>query len=166
MNSLLTTLPVLLPIAYVWAEKQELLIMQEGAPLTESQLADARRAGVVHPEKIRVVCGEALPQPEDEDFLFIAKRIGLFTSHSVGLAVGYGICLRHGFWDDRLVLVHECVHVAQYEKLGGIRPFLSCYLRECIEPGYPFGRLEQEANLVSKDICKQPVCTQRNDVFA
>jgi hypothetical protein len=166
MNSLLTTLPVLLPIAYIWAEKQELLIMQEGTPLTESQLADARRAGVAQPEKIRVVCVETLPQPENEDFLFIAKRIGLFTPDSVGLAVGYGICLRHGSWDNRLVLVHQCVHVAQYEKLGGIRPFLNRYLRECIEPGYPFGRLEQEANLVSKDICKQPVAGERNDVFA
>lgn len=157
MNSLLTTLPVLLPVTYVWAEKQELRMMQEGTPLTEDRLADARRAGVVQPEKIRVVWSETLPQPENEDVLFIAKRIGLFGPHSGGLSVGYGICLRHGFWEDRLVLVHECVHVAQYEKLGGIRPFLNSYLRECIEPGYPFGRLEQEANLVSKDICKQPV---------
>jgi hypothetical protein len=155
MNSLLTTLPVLLPVACLWAEKQELLMIEEGMPLTEAGLADARRAGVVQPEKIRVIRTETLPQPENEDVLFIAKRIGLFGPRSAGLSVGYGICLRHGFWDDRLTLVHECVHVAQYEKLGGIRPFLSCYLRECIEPGYPFGRLEQEAILVAKDICKQ-----------
>lgn len=51
--------------------------------------------------------------------------------------------------------MHECVHVAQYERFHGIRPFLNDYLRECIDPGYPLGRLEQEAILVSRDICKQ-----------
>jgi len=154
MNSLLTTLPVFLPVAYAFAEKEELIIIEQGTPLTETELADARLAGVMQPEKIRVIRSEALPQPENEDVLFLAKRIGLFSPRSSGLSVGYGICLRHGFWDDREVLVHECVHVAQYEKLNGIRPFLSVYLRECIEPGYPFGRLEQEAILVARDICK------------
>jgi hypothetical protein len=155
MNSLLTTLQTLLPVAHAWAEKQELLIIEEGTPLSENQLADARRAGVVQPEKIRVLRVAALPQPEHDDAMFIAKHIGLFGEKSVGLTLGYGICLRHGFWDDRQVLVHECVHVAQYERLSGIRPFLNVYLRECIEPGYPFGRLEQEAILVARDICKQ-----------
>jgi len=158
MNSLLTTLPVLLPVAYAWAEKQELIIMQEGTALSEDQLADARQAGVVQPERIRVIRSEVLPQSENEDVVFIAKTIGLFGPKSTGISVGYGICLKYGFWDDRLVLVHECVHVAQYEKMGGIRAFLNVYLRECIEPGYPFGRLEQEAIHVSKDICKLNEC--------
>jgi hypothetical protein len=43
--------------------------------------------------------------------------------------------------------------VAQYERLGGIRPFLSAYLRECISPGYPLGALEQEAIRVAAEIC-------------
>jgi hypothetical protein len=132
MNSFLTSsLPLLLPVAAVWVEKQELIIGERGTPLTESELADARRAGVASPEKIRVVRVEALPQPEDEDVMFVAKRIGFF-------------------------LVHECVHVGQYERMGGIRPFLNVYLRECIDPGYPFGALEREAILVSNDICKPP----------
>ena len=155
MNSLLTTLPVLLPVAYAFAEKQELIIIEHGVPLTEAEWADARRAGVAQPEKIRVLRAEALPQPENEDVLFIAKRIGLFQPQSTGLTVGHGICLRHGFWNDRQTLVHECVHVAQYEKLNGIRAFLNVYLRECIEPGYPFGRLEQEAIHIACDICRQ-----------
>lgn len=157
MNSLLSTLPVLLPVAYAFAEKEELIILEDGAPLTPEEMADARRAGVVHPEKIRVVRVETLPQPENEDVLFIAKRVGLYSPRSAGLAIGYGICLRHGFWDNREALVHECVHVAQYERFHGIRPFLNDYLRECIDPGYPLGRLEQEAILVARDICKQRI---------
>jgi hypothetical protein len=36
----------------------------------------------------------------------------------------------------------------------GLRQFLDHYVRECIDPGYPFGALEQEAILVSREICK------------
>ena len=154
MNSLLTTLPLLLPPAAAWVEKEELIICERGTPLTESELADARRARVVHPEKIRVMRVETLPQPEDEDMMFVARRIGLFSSRSAGLTLGYGIYLTYGSWEDRHTLVHEFVHVGQYERLGGVKPFLSIYLRECIDPGYPFGRLEQEAILITKDICK------------
>jgi hypothetical protein len=154
MNSLLTTLTVLLPIACAWAEKEEGIILEQGTPLNEGQLADARRAGVALPEKIRVMRVETLPQPENEDVMFIAKQIGLFSPQSTSFAVGYGVCVRFGFWENRLALVHECVHVGQYERLNGIRPFLNEYLRECVEPGYPFGRLEQEAIVLSRDICK------------
>jgi hypothetical protein len=154
MNSFLTSLPLLLPIAAAWVEKQEIIISERGTPLNETELTDARRAGVIFPEKIRVLRVEKLPQPEDEDVMFVAKRIGFFSSRSTGLSLGYGICLVHGSWEDRHVLVHECVHVGQYERLGGIRRFLAVYLRECIDPGYPFGALEQEAILVSADICK------------
>jgi len=103
---------------------------------------------------VHLIHAEALPQPENEDVMFIARQIGLFSAQSTGLTVGQGICLKHGHWDNRLSFVHECVHVSQYERLGGIRPFLELYLRECIDPGYPFGRLEQEAILVARDICK------------
>ena len=156
MNSLVASLPIALPLACAWAEKQEVILLAQGEPLTEDQLADARRAGVAHPEKIRVARVETLPQPENDELMFIAKHIGLFSPRSVGLTLGYGICLNPLVWEDRYTLVHECVHVGQYERLNGIRPFLGEYLRECIEPGYPFGRLEQEAILVARDIC-QPV---------
>jgi len=154
MNSLLTSLPAMLPVACAWAEKEEAIILDQGVPLTGPQLADARHVGVAHPEKIRVLLVEALPYPENADVVFAAKQVGLFQAGSSGLALGYGIFLRYGDGEDRQVLVHECVHVAQYERLDGIRPFLNVYLRECIDPGYPFGALEQEAILLSRDICK------------
>jgi hypothetical protein len=153
MKSLLNTLPVILPIVQVWAEKQEIIILQDGTPLTESEKDDARRAGVMYPEKIRVARTETLPHPESEDMMFMARQMGLFGIEA-GLALGYGICLPSSMWEDRYRLVHECVHVGQYERYQGMRPFLSAFLRECIDPGYPFGHLEQEAIRVAKDICK------------
>lgn len=155
MSSLLTSLPKLLPVAFAWAEEQERLILDQGVPLTEAETDDARRAGVVHPEKIRVLRVETLPEPKHDEALFMAKTIGLFSPRSTGLTLGHGICLRRDAWENRHILVHECVHVSQYEKIGGIRPFLSLYLRESIDPGYPFGALEREAIYVSSDICRK-----------
>ena len=154
MNSLLTSLPALLPLAYAYAEKHEALLLQNGIPLTADELDDARRAGVREPEKIRRQCVLAIPEPDNGEVLFAARRSGLFQLGSSGLAVGHGIYLRQDAWSSRQILVHEFVHVGQYERLGGIRPFLDIYLRECIDPGYPFGALEQEAILVSREICK------------
>jgi len=156
MKSLLSTLPIILPVVYAWAEKQESIILADGLALTEAQMADARRAGVICPEKIRLCRVEKLPEPENEDLMFMARQVGLFSVRSTSLNLGYGIWLLHDSWEDRKALVHECVHVSQHEKRGGLRPFLSEYLRECIDPGYPFGRMEQESLLVTKDICKPP----------
>jgi hypothetical protein len=155
MKSFLTSLPTLLPIIYEWAEEQEALILANGTPLTECQRADACRAGVARPEKIRVLQVETLPQPDHEDLKFIARQIGLFGPRSAGINLGYGICVRRGLGEDRETLVHECVHIAQHEKRNGLRPFLTEYLRECLDPGYPFGGMEQEAIVVARDICRQ-----------
>ncbi len=156
MNSLLTSLPVLLPLAYAYAEKHEALLLENGIPLTPEELVDARQAGVREPEKIRRQCVLRIPEPENSEVLFAARRSGLFQLGSSGLALGYGVYLRQDAWNSRQILVHELVHVGQYERMGGIRPYLDIYLRECIDPGYPFGALEQEAIVVSRDICKSP----------
>jgi hypothetical protein len=155
MNSLLNSLPTLLPVAYAFAEEQEAHILKHGESLTEFGLADARRAGVKSPERVRILKVDFLPRPENEDAMFVAGRIGLYQPHSTALTFGYAICLRRDFGNDRQLLVHELVHVAQYERLGGVRPFLNVFLRECIEPGHPFGRLQNEAMHVSKDICRE-----------
>jgi hypothetical protein len=154
MKSLLASLPAILPIAHAWGEKQEALILETGILLDKAQLSDAYRAGVLYPEKIRLLKVDILPPIDNEDVMFLAKQIGFYSANSWGLTFGYGICLRHDFWSDRYSLTHECVHVAQYERLKVVRPFLNEYLRECLDPGYPFGSLEQEAIRVARDICK------------
>src|SRR5277367_2269960 len=111
MNSLLNSLPKLLPLAYDYAEKHEALILERGIPLTAAQLADARRAGVRQPEKIRRMHVTSMPEPEDSFVLQAAKRSGLFQNGSSGLTLGHGIYLRDDAWDSRIILVHECVHV-------------------------------------------------------
>lgn len=150
-------MPVILPFAVEFAEQHETLVLRRGEPLSEARLADAKQAGVQYPEKIRIMAVDELPLPKLEEALYIAKRMGLFQSNSAALTLRYGIYLRKEFWVDRLTLVHELVHVAQYERMGGIKPFLEAYLLESLDPGYPFGRLQQEAILVAKNICKSDI---------
>jgi hypothetical protein len=154
MNSLINSLPALLPVAYAFAEEQEALIRDKGEPLSEYGLLDARRAGVKSPQLVRIMKVAILPKPGNDNAVFVAQQIGLYQAHSPALTFGYSICIREDLWSDRRTLVHELVHVAQYERLGGIRPFLDAFLRECIDPGHPFGRLQQEAVHVSNHICR------------
>ncbi len=154
MNSLLHTLPHLLPIAEAFVAEHEKIILARGEPLTAFELTDARAAGVKHPGKIRVLRIDKLPLPERDEVLFIAKRMGLFQTTSAGLALHYGIYMQRPYWNDRQRLVHEFVHVAQYERMGSVRAFLEAYLHESLDPGFAFGRLNQEAEHVSEHICK------------
>ncbi len=68
-----------------------------------------------------------------------------FPADPRGLTVRYGIFLRSDCWRDRTIIAHELVHTAQYERLGGILPFLSKYLLECATLGYSQAPMEQEA---------------------
>lgn len=72
---------------------------------------------------------------------------------TIGITLRYGILIRREWAGDRRLLVHELAHVAQYERLGGIAPFLLQYFRECIRDGYLSSELEQEAALVARRIC-------------
>ncbi len=71
------------------------------------------------------------------------------SANTIGLTARYGIFLREDYRHDRSLLRHELAHTAQYERLGGIRPFLRQYLGEWLEVGYPSGALEVEASAVA-----------------
>jgi hypothetical protein len=68
---------------------------------------------------------------------------------------GLGLPSLTFFWQDRRIIAHECVHTAQYERLGGFAEFLRDYLHECLEVGYPAGPLEQEAIHKSEQVSRQ-----------
>ena len=74
-----------------------------------------------------------------------AAAIRFLTPTTCGLALRYGIFVRSHCWGDRRLVAHELAHTAQYERLGGIEPFLRQYLYECLTIGYPEAPMEQEA---------------------
>ena len=145
-------MPFCLPLAVRWASQQEQKILRVGVALDESQRTDARLMGVARPEKVRLLKVDQVPLPANRLLRWAAKRTKLISSDTAGMALRYGIFIRSDCWQMRRLIAHECVHTAQYERLGGIEEFLSLYLRECLELGYPSGLLEQEAFLKSQQI--------------
>jgi len=142
----------LFPLAVTWAEQQENYILQNGILLTLSQVTDARLIPVVNPEKVRLLSVNQIPLPNEPSLRTAAQMIGLITTNTIGLTLRYGVFIRKDFWNDRKIVVHELVHVAQYERLGGIGQFLQKYLQECIAIGYPQAPMEQEAITLSNKI--------------
>jgi hypothetical protein len=145
-------MPVCLSLAVRWVKRQEQRILREGVPLDEACLSDARLMGVAHPELVRLLKVDRVPLPADRLLRWAARRANLISSDTAGMTMRYGIFVRSDCWEKRPLIAHECVHTAQYERLGSIGEFLSHYLRECLEVGYPFGPLEQEALLKSQQI--------------
>lgn len=149
----LQLLPYLLPLAVRWVARTERRILLIGRPLEEPSLSDARAMGVMFPEKIRTLVVPSIPFPDNPILRFAGRASGLVSPHTAGMALRYGIFVRHDCIDDRRLVAHECVHTAQYERLGGIEPFLRLYLRECLEVGYRTSPLEVEAARKSEGIC-------------
>ena len=137
--------PVLLPLAVAWVRRQERRILKKGIPLTESEIEDAKAVGVRNPERVRLLPVKIVPWPGASTLRSAAKVIGFATDATCGLTLGYGIFIREDCWRDRALIAHELVHTAQYERLGGIEPFLRQYLGECLTVGYVNAPLEREA---------------------
>ena len=124
-------------------------MLRTGIPLTPAQLADATAIGVAHPERVRLDIGPEAPWPFFKIFRPLAVRTGLVPHQIAGITFRYGIFLRADHQHERGLLLHELVHTAQYERLGGIRGFLAEYLYECLTAGYPYGSLEKEASTLA-----------------
>lgn len=142
---LISQFDALLPLAVKWATAVEARILRRGVPLTEGSLVDARRAGVREPERVRLLALARVPAPSDLTLRTAAAAIQFLTPATRGLTLGYGIFIRSDCWDDRQLIAHELVHTMQYERMGGIEPFLRQYLFECLTVGYPAAPMEQEA---------------------
>ena len=138
-------LPPVIPVITLWCRWQQRRILQTGQPLPADLLIVARQIGVQAPEHIRLLTVKSIPFPGWRLSGWLARRFNLRTARTVGLTLGYGIFIRVDYQGNRRLIIHECVHTAQYERLGGIGPFLKVYLDECIEHGYPNGALEREA---------------------
>src|SRR6266446_9086103 len=135
---------ILLPLTCAWAEGQERIILRDGVPLTAAQIEDAKRIGISHPERVRLRVVDEIPLPDNPTLKTAAEMTGLISPLTAGLTLRYGIFIQSDSWGERRLVVHELAHVAQYERLGGFRPFLDRYLFECITIGYPDAPLEQE----------------------
>jgi hypothetical protein len=143
----------LLPLAAQWATEQERLVLCEGVPLSETELADAKAIGVRNPERVRLLRVDSIPVPAHPALRAAASSIHFLTAAPRGLALEYGIFVRTDHWRDRALIAHELVHTAQYQRLGGVVPFLQMYIHQCATVGYPNAPLELEASATAARVC-------------
>ena len=143
----------LLPLAAQWAAAQQRRVLSEGVPLSENELADAKAIGVRNPERVRLLRVEAIPVPAHPMLKAAAASIHFLTAAPRGLALEYGIFVRADHWRDRALIAHELVHTAQFQRLGGILPFLQTYIFQCATVGYPNAPLELEAVTTAARVC-------------
>jgi len=127
-ESVLSQFEMLLPLAAAWATEQEQKIVRHGVSLSEKEIGDARAIGVHSPDRIRLLRVETIPRPSPPQLKAACDAMDFLTPATRGLTLGRGIFIRSDCWRDRLLIVHELAHVAQYERLGGILPFLRRYL--------------------------------------
>src|SRR5204863_6115702 len=120
-------------------------VLCEGVRLNQAEMAAAKMIGVRNPERVRLLRVEAVPVPAHPMLRAAAASIHFLTAAPRGLALNYGIFVRADHWRDRELIAHELVHTAQYQRLGGILPFLQTYIVQCATVGYPNAPLELEA---------------------
>ena len=143
----------LLPLAAQWAAEQERHVLCEGVRLSEIELAAAKAIGVRNPERVRLLRVDAVPIPADPMLRAAAASINFLTAAPRGLALDYGIFIRADHWRDRALIAHELVHTAQFQRFGGILPFLQTYISQCATVGYSNAPLELEAIATAARIC-------------
>ena len=141
-------------LARDWALEQEAFVMKLGAPLTAPQLADAARVGVKDAARVRVLPVDRMPLPGNMELAEAARRAQIITDASPAVTIGHGIIMRVDRWNDRELLLHQLVHVAQCERCGGLEAFVEEYLTDrstC--PDFTAGSLEDEARSLAREIC-------------
>ena len=152
----------LAPLACQWAKTQEAFILKHGAPLTAGQIADAKRVGVQDWARVRVLVVDRIPLPDDEELADAAQRAQIITSACRGVAIGHGIIIRADSWQNRELVLHQLVHVAQCERSGGLASFVGEYLcdrRTCRD--FSVGTLEDEARGLAREICAADKATKQ-----
>jgi hypothetical protein len=152
-QSTLDRLEELLPLAVQWAAEQERRVLCEGVRLSQEEMADAKAIGVRNPERVRLLRVESVPVPANPILRAAAASINFLTSTPSGLALEYGIFIRADRWRDRELIAHELVHTAQYQRLGGILPFMQTYIYQCVTVGYHNAPLEMEAAATAARVC-------------
>ena len=129
-----------------WSGQWQQHILKHGAPLDDKGIQDAKCVLIAAPEKVRVLEVPNVPMPPQRLLYSTLVKSGVFSLDACGLTLEYGIFLKTGALPLQYWLTHELVHVAQYERMGGLALCQRQYLQECLRVGYEQSALEQEAH--------------------
>jgi hypothetical protein len=110
--------------------------------------------GVKQTARIRVVPVDRIPFPADLELAEAARRAHIINEASLATTIGHGVMIRADHWNDRELMVHQFVHVAQCERSGGLGLFVAEYLNDRNAfNDFGVGSLEEEARMVAREIC-------------
>ena len=144
----------LLPLAYQWAKTQEEFVLAHGNPLSARHSRDADLAGVQDRAPVKVLVVDRIPLPEDQELAEAARRIGIITEDTRCMGFGHALIIRVDAWNDRELILHNLVHIAQCERSGGLEQWVRQYLGDRAScPNFTVGSIEQEARRVAREIC-------------
>ena len=133
------------PIAALWVRFHEERILVEGHPLTDDELKIAEALGISEPRRIRTLTLPRVPSPVPKFLNRIFHRLGYPVNRVAAISLNLAICLDVDASASPRILAHELTHCLQYQRLGGILPFLRLYIAECLIYGYRDAPLEHEA---------------------
>lgn len=144
----------LLPLAYEWARKLEEFVLAHGHPLGPSHAWDAHLAGVQNCARIRVLVVDRIPMPDDPNLMEAARRLRILTQDTRCMGVGRALLVRGDAWNDRELILHNLVHIAQCERSGGLKTWCREYLADRVNcPNFTIGSFEEEARRIAREIC-------------
>jgi hypothetical protein len=64
--------------------------------------------------------------------------------------------VRADAWNDRELILHNLIHIAQCEHDGGLEPWIRHYLSDRTScPDFTLGPLEEEARKLAREICSE-----------
>lgn len=148
------TFEALLPIACEWAKQQEEFVLKHGHPLGLTHAWDAHLAGVQDCGRIRVLVVDRIPLPENPKLAEASRRLRIITEDTRCVGVGHALIVRGDAWNDRELILHNLVHIAQCERAGGIEEWCRLYLSNRITcANFTAGSLEEEARRIAREIC-------------
>jgi hypothetical protein len=149
-----STFEELLSLACQWTKEQEEFVMQHGNSLGPRHMADAILAGVKKPGRVKMLVVDRIALPDNPQLAEASKRTGIVTEDTKCMGFGYALIVRVDAWNDRELLLHNLVHIAQCERAGGLEQWCRRYLSDrnsC--PKFTVGSLEEEARRFAHEIC-------------
>ena len=78
-----------MPLACEWAESKEKVVLKHGIPLSNSQIEDAKRVGVIHPDRLKIFEVQQIPIPKHPVLKAAAEATQLITPSTAALTVRY-----------------------------------------------------------------------------
>src|SRR5262249_1759851 len=144
----------LLPLAYEWARKLEEAALAHGHSLGPSHAWDAHLAGVKDCARIRVLVVDRIPMPEDPSLAEVPRRLRIIPQDTRWMGFGHALVVRGDSWNDRELILHNLVHIAQCERAGGLEQWCRQYLADRTNcPNFTMGSFEEEARRIAREIC-------------